>query len=89
MVRARADVQKAVKAAAKKTGALDKQTYINIVDSAMEKYGKLKDSVPSEVNQISKEIKAAWAHVQPQEVKLAKTVKKAVKKTVKTVKKAM
>ena len=84
MLKARTDVQKAVKNATKKGGALDKDTYMKIVDTTLEKYSKLKDSMPAEMNQISREIKSAWSHVQKAgKSNPVKKVKKATKKLIK------
>ena len=75
MLKARADVQKAVKTA-KKSGALNKATYTKLVDSALSKYSELKDVVPAEMSQMSREIKAAFAHVQPEQQRVVKSVTK-------------
>lgn len=79
MFKARAEVMDAVE----KMKQLDKDSYLKIVDSVVDKYSKTRSS--AEVMAIAKEMKSAWTQINS----ATKPVKKAVKKVVKSAVKAV
>ncbi len=71
ILKARAEVMDAIG----KISDIDKQKYFDLVDGAIQKYAQSHDNA-SEVATVTKEMKAAWSHIQA----ATKPVKKAYKK---------
>lgn len=80
MLKARAEVMDAVE----KMKDMDKEAYMKIVDSVVDKYAKTKSS--AEVIAIAKEMKSAWSQINSATKPAKKVVKKAVKKVTDSVK---
>ncbi len=80
MLKARAEVMDAVE----KMKQMDKDSYMKIVDSVVNKYSKTKSS--AEVMAIAKEMKSAWTQINSATKPVKKAVKKVVNKAVKAVK---
>ncbi len=74
MLKARAEVMDAVE----KMKEMDKESYMKIVDTVVDKYTKTKSS--AEVMAIAKEMKSAWAQINSATKPAKKAVKKVVKK---------
>lgn len=72
MLKARADVMDAVE----RVKDIDKTQYMAIVDKIVAKYSHMAGVSAAEVAQMSKDLKAAWSHMQA----VSKTVKKAAPK---------
>ncbi len=86
MLQARGDVLSAVEKAIEKVGEIDKATYMGIVDGVLKRYASLSGATSAELLQATRDMNAAWQHMQKVRKsvtpKKAKTVtKKAVKKT--------
>ena len=79
MLKARAEVMDAVE----KMKEIDKESYLKIVDTIIDKYSKTKNS--TEVMAIAKEMKSAWSQVSSATKPVKKAVKKVVKKTSKII----
>ena len=90
MLKARAEVLEAVETIVDKMGEIDKDTYLEIVDRVVKQYTGMKGVTSSEVAQMAKDLRGAWAHMQAaskQTKNAGKTAKKAVKKVKKAAKK--
>lgn len=79
MLKARAEVMAAVEKAAAKTGALNKETYTNIVNGVLARYSKVAGATSAEMSQVSRDMEGAWKHMQKAGKKGVKKVKKVVK----------
>ena len=85
MLRARAETMEAVEAAVDKIGSIDKDTYLKIVDATIKRYSSMAGVTPAEVAAMTKDLKAAWQHMNAAS-RIAKGAgKKVVKKAVKAV----
>lgn len=79
MLKAKAEVMDGVE----KMKQIDKDSYLKIVDTIVDKYSKTKSS--AEVMAIAKEMKSAWSQISSATKPVKKAVKKVVKKTSKIV----
>ena len=59
MLKARAEALEAVE----KAKDMDKQTYLNIVDGVVARYSKLSGITSAELAQMTRDLKASWAHM--------------------------
>lgn len=87
MLRARAETMEAVEAAVEKIGSIDKDTYLKIVDATIKRYSSMAGVTPAEVAAMTKDLKAAWQHMNAASRVAKSAGKKVVKKAVKTAKK--
>jgi len=89
MLKARAETMEAVEAAVEKLGSIDKETYLSIVDGVVKRYSGAAGVTSAEVAQMTKDLKAAWAHMNAARKNATKpAVKKVTKKVVKKAKAA-
>ena len=79
MLKARADVMDAVE----RVQEIDKAQYLAIVDKIVARYSHIAGVTASEVAQMTKDLKAAWAHMQSVHVTRKGLKKVAPKKAVK------
>jgi len=64
MLRARAEVLEAVEKAIAKAGEIDKETYMNIVESVLKRYKKINGVTSEAMVQMTRDMKQAWEHMQ-------------------------
>lgn len=84
MLKARGDVLAAVEAAVEKVGEIDKAAYMAIVDGVLKRYAAASGATSAEMTQATKDMKAAWSHMQAARKGTAtKTAKKVSKKATK------
>ncbi len=87
MLKARAETMEAVEAAVEKLGTIDKDTYLKIVDATIKRYSNVTGVTPAEVAAMTKDLKAAWQHMNAASRTAKKAGTKVVKKAVKAAKK--
>jgi hypothetical protein len=87
MLKARADAMEAVEAAVEKLGSIDKETYFDIVDGVVKRYAGVAGVTTAEVAEMTKDLKAAWAHMNAASRGAKSAGKKMVTKAKKAVKK--
>ena len=80
MLKARGEVLEAVETVVEKAGEIDKEKYMNIVGDVVKRYSSSVGATKQELGQMTKDMKAAWQHVQ-------KVSKKGLKKAAKIAKK--
>jgi hypothetical protein len=78
MLKARAETMEAVEAAVAKLGDIDKDTYLKIVDEVVKRYSGVAGVTAAEVAAMTKDLKAAWQHMNA----ASRTAKGAGKKAV-------
>lgn len=84
MLQARGDVLSAVEKTIEKVGEIDKATYMGIVDGVLKRYQGLSSVTSAEILQATRDMSAAWQHMQKARKNTApKKVKTATKKAVK------
>ena len=84
MLKARAEVMEAME----KAGAMDKKTYLNIVDKVVKGYGAIAGSQSKEIAQLVSDLKSSWRYVQTQKqpvMSRAKAVEKSATRVAKKV----
>lgn len=86
MLHARGDVLKAVETAIEKVGEIDKETYMGIVQSVLERYSKTSGATQNEIMQATRDMQGAWQHMQ--KMRKGRSAKKAKKAATRAVKKA-
>ncbi len=64
MLKARGEVLEAVDRTIKKAGELDKEAYMSIVGGVLKRYKKVAGVKSSEILQMTRDMKAAWQHMQ-------------------------
>ncbi len=87
MLKARAETMEAVESAIDKLGDIDKDTYLKIVDGVVKRYSGVAGVTSAEVAAMTKDLKAAWAHMNAASRTAKGAGKKAVKKAKGVVKK--
>jgi hypothetical protein len=88
MLKARAETMEAVENAVEKLGEIDKETYLKIVDGIVKRYSGVAGVTSSELAQMTKDLKAAWAHMHAaRRIATKPAVKRVVKKAAKAAKK--
>lgn len=88
MLKARAEVMEGVENVIEKLGDIDKETYMKIVDGVVKRYAGVAGVTAAEMAQMTKDLKAAWAHMQSARKSATRpAVKKAAKKAAKAAKK--
>jgi len=89
MLKARVETMEAVEGVVGKLGNIDKNTYLQIVDGVVKRYSGVAGVTSAEVAQMTKDLKAAWQHMQAASKRVSKkSITKAVKKAVKKAKTA-
>ena len=84
MLKARAEVMEAME----KAGAMDKKTYLDIVDNVVKGYSTIAGTQSKELAKLVSDLKASWRYVQAQKqpaMSRAKAVKKSATGVVKNV----
>ena len=82
MLRARAEVLEAVEKVIDKVGQIDKDTYMNIVESVLKRYKKINGVTSEAMVQMTRDMKDAWDHMQKTGPgKRAKRTRKGSRKT--------
>lgn len=82
MLKARGEVLEGVE----KLKDIDKETYMEIVDTVMRRYKGMSGITAAEVAQMANDFKDSWKHMSKGAKKAKKTAKKAVKKAKKAAK---
>ncbi len=84
MLKARGEVLEAVENVIEKVGEIDKEKYMSIVEDVLKRYSKLAGVTQDEMAQMTRDMKAAWQHMQKARKSSVSKIKKAVKNTMKT-----
>ncbi len=88
MLKARAETMEAVEMAVEKLGEIDKEKYMEIVDATLKRYSGMAGVTPAEVAAMTKDLKAAWQHMNAASRTAKGAGKRVVKKAAGAVKKA-